>query len=76
MKAEDQKTIDHFITDMGRIVDDLENYSGYLELSPDANKVKEQALEILRKKVRKLQKAEDISDVKKVIKVNKLLGRK
>lgn len=72
----DQKEIDaieKFAKRLTGVVDELERYSGYLNLSPESVKIKDEAMKILKKKSDKVVNAETKKELKKVLKVNKLL---
>lgn len=73
-KAEEQ-VVSSFIDDLEVILTDLKKQTTYLKLSPEMEKAKNEALRILEKKLNKLYKASSKDDLKKVIKLKKLLNK-
>ncbi|MNW70901.1 hypothetical protein D3C74_504200 [compost metagenome] len=53
----------------------MTNESKFLKLTESNEEIKQEALKILRKKLKKIHKSESIDDLKKVLKVKKLLGK-
>ena len=75
MMLTDRQVIERFIEDFRLVTNDLELHSEYLELSPEGQRIRDEAISILKHKLQKIEKAESMSDLKKVIKINKLLNR-
>lgn len=73
-KAEEQ-VVTSFIDDLEVVLTDLKKRTAYLKLSPEMEKAKNEALRILEKKLNKLHKASSKDDLKKVIKLKKLLNK-
>lgn len=72
MKEKKLQAVERFVSDFDYIVKELENFSGYLRLGKDGENVRDEALAILKKKVKKMKNAESMDDIKKVVKVKKI----
>lgn len=75
MKSKEKEVIEDFVTNFEYLVDELENYAGYLKLGEDGDELKDKAIEILKKKLKKMKKADTKEEYKEVIRVKKLLER-
>jgi hypothetical protein len=75
MSKNDSQTINNFIQDFEVILTDVMNESRFLKLTESNEEIKQEALKILQKKLKKIHKSESIDDLKKVLKVKKLLGK-
>jgi hypothetical protein len=75
MKQREIQAVESFILQFEHMVDELENYSKYLQLNESTEELRSQALEILRKKVKKMKKAKDEGDLKKVLRLGKILKK-
>jgi len=75
VKGKKERVIERFVDEFEYLVKELENYAGYLELGEEGEQLKNDAIAILKKKLKKMKKAEDMKDYKKVIRVNKLLEK-
>lgn len=75
MKKKEIEIIEKFILDFEHLVKELENYSNYLQLGDATEELKDEALRILKKKLKKMKKAESKDDLKKVIRLKKLLEK-
>ncbi|MNI67049.1 hypothetical protein D3C73_1226530 [compost metagenome] len=75
MSKNDSQAINNFIQDFEVILTDVTNESKFLKLTESNEEIKQEALKILRKKLKKIHKSESIDDLKKVLKVKKLLGK-
>lgn len=78
MKQRDYQAIESFVLNFEHLVKELENYSDYLSLGDETTELKEEALEILKKKVKKMKKGlrdEDKDKINKVVRVNKILEK-
>jgi hypothetical protein len=74
MKKEVRETVDKFSKNLTFVSDELENYVGYLRLSPEKQELAEKAIKILKKKAKALRKAKSKEEVKEVIRLGKLLN--
>jgi hypothetical protein len=72
MKQREIQAVESFITNFDQLIKDLEAYSGYLRLGNEAEKLREDALDILKKKVKKMKKAKDEDELKKVLRLKKV----
>lgn len=68
--------IERFVNDFDFVVAELAHYSEYLNLSPEVAELKDEAMSILKKKVKKMKKAEDLEDLNKHVKLKRLLETK
>lgn len=75
MKKKEIQVIEKFILDFEHLVKELENYSSYLQLGEATEELKDEAIRILKKKLKKMKKAESKDDLKKVIRLKKLLEK-
>jgi hypothetical protein len=75
MKKKEIQVIEKFILDFEHLVKELENYSSYLQLGDATEELKDEAIRILKKKLKKMKKAESKDDLKKVIRLKKLLEK-
>lgn len=75
MDTEDKELIRSFIAKFERMVNELETHSSYLNLSPEGEKLKEQAIGILKSKMKIIKKAKGKKDLKTVLKLKKIVER-
>lgn len=75
MNEQEQKVVDRFKSDLGIVVSELDNYSGYLKLGPKGEENRDKALKILSKKLEKLNNAEGKKEIKKIIRLGKLMEK-
>lgn len=75
-KEQRLEAIERFVNDFDFVVAELAHYSEYLNLSPEAAELKEVAMGILKKKAKKMKKADDLEDLNKQVKIKKLLESK
>lgn len=75
MKKKEIEIIEKFLLDFEHLVKELENYSSYLQLGEATEELKDEAIRILKKKLKKIKKAESKDDLKKVIRLKKLLEK-
>jgi glutamyl-tRNA reductase len=75
MKQKEKEALESLTSYIDHLVKELDNYTGYLRLGDASEQLREEAMEIMKKKVKKLKKAETEKDYKKVIKVNKFLDK-
>lgn len=75
MKKKEIEIIEKFLLDFEHLVKELENYSSYLQLGEATEELKDEAIRILKKKLKRIKKAESKDDLKKVIRLKKLLEK-
>lgn len=75
MKGKEQQAIENFVSNFEYLVSELENYAGYLQLGEEGEELKNKAIAILKKKLKRMKKAETKDDYKEVIRVKKLLEK-
>lgn len=75
MKKKEIEIIEKFLLDFEHLVKELENYSSYLQLGEATEELRDEAIRILKKKLKKIKKAESKDDLKKVIRLKKLLEK-
>lgn len=74
MNQEKSNKINRFIGAFDSMVRQLETYSGFLNLNDKQKELRKDALNILNKKRKELNKAESKKDLKKIIKVKKIIS--
>jgi hypothetical protein len=72
MKQRQIQAVESFITNFEQLVKELENYSEYLRLGKEAEQLRIDALDILKKKVKKMKKSKDEDDLKKVLRLKRV----
>jgi ADP-dependent phosphofructokinase/glucokinase len=75
MKEEKLEIVESFVEDFEDVIKRLEKYSGYLNLPEKAEGLRTEALEILNKKLKKIKKSKDEDDLKKHLKVKKIIEK-
>lgn len=76
MKEKHLDEIERFISNFDGLVKDLEHFSSFLQMNKETENLREEAFSILHKKVKKMKKSEDMDDLKKVLRVKKILEKR
>jgi hypothetical protein len=72
MKQREIQAVESFITNFEYLVKELENYSEYLRLGKETEQLRADAIDILKKKIKKMKKATDEDDLKKVLRLKRV----
>lgn len=74
MKQKERLVIESFVLNYIQLVEELEQYTGYLQLNEEAEQLRDKAMKILKKKAKKMKKAlkngekpDNVLRVKKII---------
>lgn len=74
MREAELHKIDTYVRNLELLVKELDEFSGYLKLSEETEELQREAINILKKKCKKMRKAKNIKELKKVMRVKKFLG--
>jgi len=72
MKKSEAHVVERYVNNIDGALKQWEKHSEHLKLSSQNEDLRKHALSILKSKVKKMKKAEDEDDLKKVIKLKKL----
>jgi translation initiation factor 2 beta subunit (eIF-2beta)/eIF-5 len=76
MKESKIDIIENFVKDLDITVKELNHYCKFLKFTKEGEKNIEEGFEILKQKIKKMKKSTSVDEIKKYIKVNKLLEKK